>query len=76
MVFLLKLTDDVCENSVCLRSRLFELNIIILPGNIGYPTQQTYVSDSSFEGFTDGFIPGFFLKPSAGIPLSSNRASR
>ena len=75
-MFLLKLPDQGNEFFVAFTGRPGEVSIIALSGNVCYTAEQAYVSDFPSEDAVDGFITLFFLKPDAGIPLSSIRASR
>ena len=50
--------------------------VVALPGYVSNTAEEAYVSDASSEDFIDGLILDFFLKPEAGVPLSSISASR
>ena len=50
--------------------------IVALPGYVSNTAEKAHVSDAFSEDFIDGLILDFFLKPEAGVPLSSISASR
>ena len=66
-------TRDLCIDS---RKGMPKVGVVALPGYVSNTAEEAHVSDSSSEGFIDGLILDFFLKPDAGVPLSSISASR
>ena len=64
---------DFCIGS---RKGMPKVVVVALPGYVSNTAEEAYVSDASSEDFIDGLILDFFLKPEAGVPLSSISASR
>ena len=64
---------DLCINN---GARMMEMVVVALPGNICNAAEKAYVSDSFSKDSIDGLVLDFFLKPDAGVPLSSISASR
>ena len=75
-MFVLEALDhsrDLCIGS---RKGMPKVAVVALPGYVSNTAEEAYVSDASSEDFIDGLILDFFLKPDAGVPLSSINASR
>lgn len=66
-------TRDLCIGS---RKGMLKVVVVTLPGYVSNTAEEAHVSDSASEDFIDGLILDFFLKPDAGVPLSSISASR
>ena len=72
----LEAADYTCDLCIGSRKGMPKVVVVALPGYISYTAEEAHVSDSSSEDFIDGLVLDFFLKPDAGIPLSSISASR
>ena len=72
----LEAADHIRDFCIGSRKGMPKVVVVALPGYISNAAEETHVSDTSSEDFIDGLILDFFLKPEAGVPLSSISASR
>ena len=72
----LEAADHICDFCIGSRKGMPKVMIVALPGYVSNTAEKAHVSDAFSEDFIDGLILDFFLKPDAGVPLSSIRASR
>ena len=66
----------ICDFCISNRAGILKMVVVALPGHVSNTAKKTHVSDSFFEDSIDGLVLDFFLKPDAGVPLSSINASR
>ena len=72
----LKAADHIRDFCIRDRAGILKMIVVALPGYVSNTAEEAHVSDTSSEDFIDGLILDFFLKPDAGVPLSSISASR
>ena len=71
----LEAADHIRDFCIGSRKGMPKVVVVALPGYVSNTAEEAYVSDASSEDFIDGLILDFFLKPEAGVPLSSISAS-
>ena len=72
----LEAADHICDFCIGSRKGMLKVVVVTLPGYVSNTAEEAHVSDAFSEDFIDGLILDFFLKPDAGVPLSSISASR